>query len=303
MGLYVFFDLWSAFKSLTSSGTWSPIDVVYPTTISALDRILQFPYPKGNESPNERDLIKRRQVNSVHNLLHYRSTKRREDEAILLGSIMLLPKNDLLRIQQPEEGHLRLQRYINTLGCSREIIFSRGQRMPEDGWRWAPVTFMPTDLKSQLQINEQAKIEEMDITGEGLLVRGSRFEIQLDDQELPHPLLLAASGLTKYVIYNLPGPAPPVPSWNALKLREVAKLGLLLNNPLVEGNKHMELGVLVDLQASDVGTINVTKDIQGTKVKARYIGRVGVQRYDMDAPQLHFLQASEVQDNEWWVLC
>jgi hypothetical protein len=172
--------------------------------------------------------------------------------------------------------------------------------MPEDGWRWAPVTFMPTDLKSQLQINEQAKIEEMDITGEGLLVGGSRFEIQLDDGELPHPLMLAASGLTKYVIYNLPGPPPPVPSWHALKLREIAKLGLLLNNPIVEGDQHMELGVLVDLQASDV---DVTKDIQGAKVKARYIGRVGIRRYDMDAPQFTFSQASEVQDNEWWVLC
>jgi hypothetical protein len=68
------------------------------------------------------------------------------------------------------------------------------------------MSFMPTDLKSQLQIDEKAKIKEMDITGEGLLVRRSRFEIQLDDQELPYPLLLAASGLTKYVICNLPGP-------------------------------------------------------------------------------------------------
>jgi hypothetical protein len=131
-----FHDLWSAFRSLANSGTWSPIDVVYLTTIYALDRIVQFPYPKGNESPNQHDWIKRRQINSVHNLLHYRSTKRREDEAILLGSIMQLPKNDLLRIQQPEEGHLRLQQYINTLGCSREIIFLEAnacRKMAGDG--------------------------------------------------------------------------------------------------------------------------------------------------------------------------
>ena len=298
-----FRDLRNTFVSLIDSDIWSPIDVVYPTAIFALDRIIQFPRPKGNESPHERDSIKRRQINSVHNLLHYRSTKRREDEAFLLGSIMLLSKNDQLKIQQPEEGHLRLQQYINILGCSREIIFSRGQRMPEDGWRWAPMTFIPIYLKSQLHINEQAKIEEMDLTGEGLLVRGSRFEIQLDDRELPHPLMLAASGLTKYVVYNLPGPPPPVSSWDALKLHEVEKLGLLLNNPIPEGSRQMELAVLVDLQASGIGIINTGNGIPVAKVKARYVRRVIVQRYHVDEPTVRFWQTSEVPDGEWWILC
>ncbi|KAI9761813.1 MAG: hypothetical protein M1840_001693 [Geoglossum simile] len=152
---------------------------------------------------------------------------------------------------------------------------------------------------------QKAKIEEMDLTGEGLLVRGSRFEIQFqsDDREFLHPLMLAASDLTKYVVNNLPGPSPPVSSWHALRLHEVKKLGLLLNNPIAKGSGQMELAILVDLQACGTGTINTVNDILVTKVKARYVGRIIVQRYDMDAPTLSFWQASEVPDDEWWVLC
>jgi hypothetical protein len=64
----------------------------------------------------------------------------------------------------------------------------------------------------------------------------------------------------------------------------------------------MELGVLVDLQASDGETMSITKDVQRSKVKARYVRRVRFQRYDMEATQLRLLQTSKVQDDEWWVL-
>lgn len=290
-----FHDLRDTMENLVNSDALSPVDVVYPTVVFAFDRILRF--PRGQD-------VQKRQINSLYNLLLYRSTKHSEDEAILLGSIMLLSKDDRVKIQQPQAGHVRLQQYIGAVGsCSREIIFSRGARMSEEGWRWAPMTFLPIDLKSQLQINEQAKIEKLDPAGDGLLVRGPRFQIKSDNRKLPYPIMLAASGLTKYVIWNMPGLLAPVPSWDALKLQEVKQLGLLLNNSIAKGNLQMQLGILVDLQHSGVGNINVTDDTQATKVKAKYVGRVIVKRQDVDTPAHSFLQASEVSDDDWWVLC
>lgn len=104
-----------------------------------------------------------------------RMTSKRDDETLCLGGILGLDLSRLLK----HSGNRRMEEFFSMLDeCRADIIFSRSERLPEYGFRWAPSTF----LNGKFDCNDDSRTSTPygRRTSKGLLVPWEGLLLPLD---------------------------------------------------------------------------------------------------------------------------
>ena len=192
----------------------------------------------------------------------WRSTSKQEDEAICLAIIIGLNTAQIL--ETPDQDNLKtfilMQREFRS-----DFIFRLGPRMEQDGYGWAPITFISNVIpdggqkasaplawadKSGLDVNYPGllfTVEHLSLAGDKLLFMnpedGSRYEVKLNPGWTPRTLFKSWKE----------GVWPKQQSWSELcASRGIQRGALIIEDwPLIPDHTVPEVQVL-DSQGNDL---------------------------------------------------
>jgi hypothetical protein len=175
-----------------------------------------------------------------------RNTSKLEDEPICLGTLLDLDTNHIQ--ETPKEQRMRAALAMTTTFPS-SIVFNRSPHLTDDGFRWAPVSFLSSEKN---RIFMHSGIPRGIVTPRGLRAR-------YDSVRLPRDAILPMGNTLRFregsteSILKIGLDDPGHQSWRAY---EEDELGILFHHvPDVVGRNGYAAGILVSVKEESEGTI------------------------------------------------
>ena len=236
--------------------------------------------------------------------VRWRSTSKSGDEPICLATLLELDLSEILDC--PEEKRqiklLHLQRQL-----PKDILFWAGTKLHDDGYRWAPRSFLSRPHYSMTEIGDTLQTEASAVcTPKGLLAPYVGIVV---DEIAPLPMSVSLGALGNFIIMALPETQDSDAGY--LTLLENGMSGTSNWRPapdckglaiaLRHSKEDVQTGLASSLQA-DVGVLVELQDTSAGVLDGKYVARVYCSREPAGFPESWRIGGCWVRSGQMWCI-
>ncbi|KAL8717187.1 MAG: hypothetical protein Q9225_005549 [Loekoesia sp. 1 TL-2023] len=243
-----------------------------------------------------------RAFNSLMSALRYRTTSKKEDEALCVASILGFDQQQIKAIAGEDTAEARMQKMYTLIGeIPASVLFNRSRKLGQNGFGWAPASLLGSGNYLDFFRGNAVRCDEhgLHVQFSGFIIREKSRKSQLQQGQRP-PIFLGEPD--EEATYPKCKIGPELMTEGQLYLKAV-----IMFEKMIERTERPAV-IINPRSASESVLVSVTGEVEGV-IYASFIMNVYARlwrkgtRFDKRKNKNwkeNFMHAEEIESGQWW---